>query len=46
MTETPTPSLFETLGGEPGIRKLVDDFYALMDAEPFAAGIRALHPAA
>jgi len=46
MTETSTPSLFETLGGEPGIRRLVDDFYAVMDGEAFAVGIRALHPTA
>ena len=31
MTETRTQSLFETLGGEPGIRRLVDDFYDVMD---------------
>ena len=34
------------LDGEPGIRRLVDDFYAIMDAESFATGIRALHPPA
>ena len=46
MTETSAPSLFETLGGEPGIRRLVDDFYTIMDTETFAQPIRALHPAA
>ncbi|WP_293370876.1 group II truncated hemoglobin [Nevskia sp.] len=45
MTETNPQSLFEVLGEEAGIRRLVDDFYAVMDAESFAAGIRALHPA-
>lgn len=37
-------SLFETLGGEPGIRALVDAFYDRMDVEPAYALIRALHP--
>jgi hemoglobin len=38
----PTP--FERLGGEAGVRALVDRFYDLMDLEPAFAGIRALHP--
>jgi hemoglobin len=37
-------SPFERLGGEPGVRALVDRFYDLMDLEPAFAGIRALHP--
>lgn len=37
-------SLFEALGGEPGLRRLVDAFYARMNHEPAYAGIRALHP--
>ncbi len=36
---------FEQLGGEPGIRTLVDRFYDLMDTAPEAAQIRALHAA-
>lgn len=32
------------LGGEEGVRRLVDRFYDLMDTEPEAAGIRAMHP--
>jgi hemoglobin len=36
---------FERLGGEPGVRALVDRFYDLMDLEPHFAGLRALHPA-
>jgi hemoglobin len=45
--DTPAPSgptPFERLGGEPGVRALVDRFYDLMDLEPVYAGIRALHP--
>lgn len=43
MSDRP-PSHFELLGGTDGIRTLVDRFYDIMDAEPEAAGIRALHP--
>ncbi len=35
---------FQRLGGEAGVRALVDRFYDLMDLEPAYAGIRALHP--
>ncbi len=38
-------SAFTRLGGEPGVRALIDRFYDLMDLEPAFAGIRALHPA-
>ena len=38
----PTP--FERLGGETGVRALVDRFYDLMDLNPGAAELRALHP--
>ena len=44
MSDDAAASLFDALGGEAGIRRLVDDFYAIMDREPSAAGIRALHP--
>lgn len=37
-------SLFDQLGGETAIRTLVDRFYDLMNAEPDAATIRAMHP--
>jgi hemoglobin len=46
MSEAQTPTPFERLGGEAGVRALVDRFYDLMDLEPDYAGIRALHPAA
>ena len=39
MTKTP----FEQLGGETGIRQLVDRFYDLMDGSLEAANIRGLH---
>ena len=42
MNAPATP--FQALGGEPGVRALVDRFYDLMDLEPSFAGIRALHP--
>jgi hemoglobin len=37
----PTP--YEQLGGDAGVRKLVDRFYDLIDSAPEAATIRALH---
>ena len=42
-TETRTP--YELMGGDTGIRRLVDRFYDLMDSAPEAATIRALHAA-
>lgn len=35
---------YDLLGQEPGIRKLVDRFYDLMDTLPEAQAIRAMHP--
>lgn len=43
MTES--QSLYELLGGEAGVRALVDRFYDLMDFAPEAKDIRALHAA-
>jgi hemoglobin len=40
----PAGSVFEQVGGEAGVRVLVDRFYDLMDLEPGYAGLRALHP--
>ena len=40
---TPTP--YEQLGGDAGIRRLVDRFYDLMDTAPEARHVRALHAA-
>jgi len=38
------PTVFALIGGETGLRELVDRFYDLMALEPEFAGIRALHP--
>jgi hemoglobin len=46
MSEASTTTPFELMGGEAGVRGLVDRFYDLMDLEPAYAGIRQLHPAA
>ena len=40
---TPVPTPYEQIGGEAGIRRLVDRFYDLMDTAPEAATVRALH---
>jgi hemoglobin len=37
-------SLYEMLGGEQGLRSLVDRFYDAMDSSPEAARIRSFHP--
>jgi hemoglobin len=37
------PSLYEMLGGEKGLRSLVDRFYDLMDYSPEAEKIRSFH---
>ncbi len=37
------PSLYQRLGGETGVRKLVDQFYDRMDSMPELAELRAMH---
>jgi len=37
-------SYYDMLGGEAGVRTLVDDFYDLMQLDARFAGIRAMHP--
>lgn len=39
------PSHYDLIGGEVGVRRLVNRFYDLMDASPEAANVRALHAA-
>jgi len=41
--ESPPATPFDALGGEPGVRALVDRFYDLMDLEPAYADLRASH---
>jgi hemoglobin len=41
----PAPTPYELLGGDAGIRSIVDRFYDLMDTAPEAATIRRLHAA-
>lgn len=43
MTEI--QNLYDLLGGEVGVRRLVDRFYDVMDSAPEAREIRALHAA-
>jgi hemoglobin len=43
-TSADASSVYEQLGGEPTIRRLVDRFYALMDELPEAYGVRRMHP--
>jgi hemoglobin len=38
-------TFYEAVGGDAGVRALVDRFYDLMDSEPAFAGLRRLHPA-
>ena len=43
MEDIKGASLYELIGGETGLRALVDRFYDLMDTSPEAARIRAFH---
>ena len=45
MSETEVLTPYEALGGEPGVRRLVDAFYDTMETDPAAAGLRAIHAA-
>ena len=39
----PAPTHYETIGGDAGVRAIVDRFYDLMDTAPEAVHVRALH---
>jgi hemoglobin len=34
---------YQQIGGEDAVRRLADRFYEIMDGDPAAAGIRAMH---
>ena len=44
MSEAMPQTPYEVVGGDIGVRRLVDRFYDLMDELPEAYGIRKLHP--
>jgi hemoglobin len=41
---TAESTTYDAIGGDGGLRRLVDRFYDLMDLEPAFQGIRRLHP--
>ncbi|MDR2220660.1 MAG: group II truncated hemoglobin [Methylobacillus sp.] len=41
--DSSTATFFELLGGVERVRELVERFYDIMDSDPKAAGIRAMH---
>ena len=43
VAEQTLPTLYERVGGESGVRRLVDRFYDLMDSLPQARSLRDLH---
>ena len=45
MAAPSTTTPYDLMGGDAGIRRLVDRFYDLMDSAPEAAHVRALHAA-
>lgn len=44
MNPTTKHSPYQSIGGEAGVRKLVDRFYDLMESSPEAETIRKMHP--
>jgi len=48
MSSTPTYGVgdasYQAAGGIEGLRRLVDDFYRIMDESPAAADLRRMHP--
>lgn len=45
MSEQPTITAYDLMGGEVAVRQLVTRFYELMDTLPETAGIRKMHAA-
>lgn len=43
MNNPTTSTHYDEVGGDAGVRALVDRFYDLMDSEPEAVNVRALH---
>lgn len=44
MSETNTPTIYQEIGGETVVRRLVDAFYDHMDSTPELSELRAMHP--
>lgn len=44
MSEQIQKTVYELIGGQEGVRCLVDTFYDLMDLDQAYAGIRSMHP--
>ena len=44
MSDIPTATIYELIGGEAGVRRLTRRFYALMDELPDAKACRDIHP--
>lgn len=42
-TEAPRPTPYDLIGGEAAVRRLADRFYEIMDSDPDAGRIRAMH---
>jgi len=42
--DEPEKTIYELIGGETGLRGLVDRFYDAMDSAPEASKVRAIHP--
>jgi hemoglobin len=45
MSTEQSPTLYEQLGGEEPLRKLLNDFYDAMATYPYTQGILQMHPA-
>lgn len=43
--EAPRPTPYQMIGGAQTLHRIVDRFYEIMDSDPAAAGIRAMHGA-